>query len=174
MKFKIICLNKDALHYAAKNNKYEIIYYLLTKRKYLKKEIFKDESKLRRVMIPPTITSIGEKSFYCCSSLIQVSIPSSVTSIGLNAFNSCLSLKQISIHSQIKSIDEFAFGYCKSLTKVIVHSFQTKINGNAFSFCPLLKHIDFPFLDKHISEYEHYERSDNFMRIIIMFLGKFG
>ena len=47
------------------------------------------------------------------------------------------------------------------------------MNGNAFYFCPLLKHIGLPFLDKHISEYKHYERSDDFMRFIL-FLGEIG
>ena len=45
--------------------------------------------------IPNSVTSIGERAFYYCTSLTSVTIPDSVTSIGKEAFYSCTSLKDI-------------------------------------------------------------------------------
>ncbi len=61
------------------------------------------------VTIPSSVTSIGERAFSNCSSLISVSIPSSVTSIGRNAFSNCSSLTSITIPTSITSIDDYAF-----------------------------------------------------------------
>ena len=43
-------------------------------------------------VIPSSVTSIGERAFYDCSSLASISIPDSVTSIGERAFSRCSSL----------------------------------------------------------------------------------
>lgn len=40
-------------------------------------------------------TTIGQYTFYSCSSLTSITIPSSITSIGNNAFNYCSSLNKI-------------------------------------------------------------------------------
>ena len=39
-----------------------------------------------------SVTSIGYRAFYDCSSLTSITIPNSVTSIGYDAFSICLSL----------------------------------------------------------------------------------
>ena len=44
-----------------------------------------------------TITSIGEKAFYRCTSLTSVTFPDSVTSIGEYAFDGCSSLTSVTI-----------------------------------------------------------------------------
>ncbi|MCI6190706.1 MAG: leucine-rich repeat domain-containing protein [Clostridium sp.] len=53
----------------------------------------KDES----YTIPDSVISIGEYSFYGCSSLKRVIIPNSVVSIGESSFCKCTSLKSIKI-----------------------------------------------------------------------------
>ncbi len=45
--------------------------------------------------IPDSVTSIGEKAFWGCSSLTSVVIPKNVTSVGRSSFDSCINLKNI-------------------------------------------------------------------------------
>ena len=54
-----------------------------------------------KIVIPSSVTSIGEWAFSNCGSLSTIVIPSSVTSIGDRAFSSCTSLKYISIPKSV-------------------------------------------------------------------------
>jgi hypothetical protein len=50
---------------------------------------------LRIVTIPDSVTSIGDRAFYDCSSLTSITIPDSLTSIGNAAFDGCSGLTSI-------------------------------------------------------------------------------
>ena len=56
---------------------------------------------LSEIVIPSSVTSIGDLEFYGCGSLSEIVIPSSVTSIGYKAFCGCSSLKYISIPKSV-------------------------------------------------------------------------
>ncbi len=47
------------------------------------------------IVIPDSVTSIGDYTFYCCKSLTTITIPDSVTSIGQCAFYECNNLKYV-------------------------------------------------------------------------------
>ena len=47
------------------------------------------------IILPSTLTSIGESAFFGCSSLTSITIPDSVTSIGSGAFSGCSGLTSI-------------------------------------------------------------------------------
>ncbi len=70
------------------------------------------ESKVREIILPTNITSIGEYAFYGSANLKSIAIPSSVTSIGDNAFNSCNNLTSITLPNSVTSIGEYAFRGC--------------------------------------------------------------
>ncbi|MBE6942231.1 MAG: hypothetical protein E7455_08120 [Ruminococcaceae bacterium] len=44
-------------------------------------------SNLTSIVIPDSVTSIGDYAFYCCTSLTSITIPNSVTNIGYATFN---------------------------------------------------------------------------------------
>ena len=76
-------------------------------------------SKLTDIVIPNSITSIGDNAFRGCTGLISIEIPNSVTSIGRYAFSDCTSLNSIEIPNSVTSIGERAFSNCTALTSVV-------------------------------------------------------
>lgn len=90
---------------------------------------------LSDIVIPSSVTSIGNRAFLSCLSLSKIVIPSSVTSIGDSAFLWCRSLSDIVIPSSVTSIGVSAFRCCDSLSKIVISSSVTSIGKGAFCYC---------------------------------------
>jgi len=86
---------------------------------------------LTSVIIPGSVTSIGNKTFYGCSRLSSVTIPNSVTSIGQEAFSYCSRLTSITIPNGVTTIEESAF-YHSGLASITIPRNVTKIGAKAF------------------------------------------
>ena len=100
-------------------------------------------SSLTSVTIPNSVKSIGSCAFYCCSSLTSITIPNSVKSIGDMAFSYCSSLTSITIPNSVKSIGSCAFYCCSSLTSITIPNSVKSIGDMAFSYCSSLTSIRF-------------------------------
>ena len=100
-----------------------------------------NNSKVKKVVIEDGVTSIGERAFSNCSTLISITIPKSVTSIGKTAFYNCTSLTNITIPNSVTSIGNLAFSYCRSLTSITIPGSVTSIGSEAFSSCFYLETI---------------------------------
>ena len=72
------------------------------------------------VVIPASVTSIGDNAFWGATSLTNITIPASVTSIGEYAFQGATSLTSITIPASVTSIGGRAFWGTTSLTSVTV------------------------------------------------------
>lgn len=99
---------------------------------------------IKTIILPNTITSIGEKAFICCTELESINIPECVTSIGDLAFWGCESLRSIVIPEGITTIGERTFRYCINLTSVTLPSTLTTIKTGAFKYCESLTTITIP------------------------------
>ena len=67
---------------------------------------------VKRLIIKPGITHIGDWAFSFYQNIEEVTIPSTVESIGERAFYFCTKLKSITIPSSVKSIGAAAFDSC--------------------------------------------------------------
>ena len=105
---------------------------------------FHDCSSLRELVIPSSVSSIGNLAFYKCTSLRELVIPSSVTSIGSAAFEDCTSLQELVIPSSVTSIGKDVFRGCKSLKKMVIPSSVTSIGCAAFENCTSLRELVIP------------------------------
>ena len=97
------------------------------------KHLYSDEdTEITNLIIPNSVTSIGERAFEDCSGLTSVTIPNSVTSIGNSAFAICSGLTSVTIPNSVTSIGERAFWYCSGLTSVTIPNSVTSIGILAF------------------------------------------
>ena len=67
--------------------------------------------------IPDSVTSIGSRAFYGCTSLASMIIPDSVTSIGYYAFDNCTQLISLSIPISLNAASSF-YG-CTNIESVV-------------------------------------------------------
>lgn len=134
--------------------------------------VYSDESKSQllacsskavgAIIIPNTVTSIGNDAFYGCSSMTSVMIPNSVTSIGMGAFTGCSGLNKVNITdiaTWCNIVFAFAGGadrsnplyYAKHLyvndievTNLIIPNSVSSIGSNAFCNCIGLTSVTIP------------------------------
>lgn len=72
------------------------------------------------VVIPNTVTTIKENSFYQAENITSVTLPSSVTTIEMTAFYYMPNLQSIEIGSSLNSIEDLNFCKCPMLTEIVV------------------------------------------------------
>ena len=72
------------------------------------------------LVIPDSVTSIGDAALYGCTGLTSVIIPDSVTSIGSSAFRGCTGLTSVTIPDSVKNIGSGAFSGCSSLESITI------------------------------------------------------
>ena len=120
---------------------YEGVEYSVTSIGALAFNSFGEYSNLTSVIIPNSVTSIGNGAFSGCSGLTSVSIPNSLTSLGTGIFSGCSSLASVTIPNSVTSIGAYAFRECSSLTSVTIPNSVTQIAQDAFSGCSNLKEV---------------------------------
>ena len=76
--------------------------------KYIPERCFA-ESKIKRIVIPDKVNSIGSSAFVNCRQLEQVVFPKSLEYIGSWAFSHCFRLNNLDLPPYIKFISGFAF-----------------------------------------------------------------
>lgn len=96
------------------------------------------------VIIPNSVTSIGEKAFNGCSGLKYIEIPDSVISIGREAFKGCSGLTSATMGKSVSVIGDYAFSDCRRLTEVAIPDSVKFINPHVFSGCSGLASVSIP------------------------------
>ena len=80
-------------------------------------------------IIPNSVTSIENYTFYGCTGLTSITIPNSDTSIGSYAFDGCSGLTRITIPNSVTSIGIGAFAGCSGLTSIEVEAGNTQYDS---------------------------------------------
>jgi hypothetical protein len=79
------------------------------------------------VVIPNTVTKIGDRAFFMQQNLTSVTLPTSLVEIELNAFQDCTALTSISLPASIRTIGGGVFRNCTALTTVTIPTSVTRI-----------------------------------------------
>ncbi len=113
-------------------------------------------SKQGEIIIPDSVTSIGETAFLRCTGLTSITIPNSITSIDRTAFSRCTSLKEICVNDnngQYSSVEGALFNKEKTFLilctagktgEYTVPTGTDTIGKFAFSSCTGLTSITIP------------------------------
>src|SRR5438876_352277 len=107
-------------------------------------DAFLGDTSLTSVIIPNSVTNIGDYAFSDCHSLRNVTIGTRVTNIGSDAFYYCTSLTSVIVPNSVTSIGDNAFGYCNSLRNVTIGTSVTNIGSEAFYSCTSLTSVIIP------------------------------
>lgn len=99
---------------------------------------------LQSIVLPNTITKIGEHAFFKCYNLRFVTISNSITTIGDGAFNTCSNLTTVINSKNLISIGSAAFGGCFKLTSFALPESLATLGDYAFYACKSLKSISIP------------------------------
>ena len=94
------------------------------------------------VVVPNTITEIGDEAFCGISSITSLNIGTGVRKIGADAFNSCTGITQITGGNSLLEIGSYAFIGCSNLTSVKLSAVKS-IGNYAFSGCRKLAEFNF-------------------------------
>lgn len=96
------------------------------------------------LVLPDSVTQIGDGVFQGCSSLTSVVLPAALGSVGDWAFAGCTSLTSAVLPALLTSIGSGAFCNCKNLNSIALPASLTKIGFNAFERCEALTAITIP------------------------------
>ncbi len=96
------------------------------------------------ITIPNSVTYIGNYAFECCTGLTSIVLPDSITAIADSAFKGCTGLRSITLPRNLKSISPHVFEFCEGLTSIIIPPTVKKIHNYAFERCIGLKSVAIP------------------------------
>ncbi len=93
------------------------------------------EYNVSKIILPDSISEIGEDAFSKFYSLKSINIPNQVTGIGCKAFFKCKELQNIEFPDSLDYIGDYAFYGCSSLTSITIPASVEEIYDNAFADC---------------------------------------
>lgn len=105
---------------------------------------FEGRTRLKSVIIPETVTYIGERAFTGCSNLEAVVIKGNLEKLGDECFKDCDNLKSVVFEGQVKCLGSASFSGCWELRYINLPEGLIEIGTAAFQGCTRLSEIIIP------------------------------
>ena len=99
---------------------------------------------MEEVILPQSLTRIGDNAFWGCVKLKSVEFPAGVTEIGRSAFASCRALAELTIPGTVKTVGNSAFMDCTALTGLTIEPGVETLEASAFWGCTALTEVTIP------------------------------
>ena len=98
------------------------------------------------IVIPNTLTSLGDNAFAGCSKITKVEFEagSQLTQIPTGCFKDCSALQAIDLPDSLQGIGNSAFSGCVALENIELPNSLKEIGGKAFAGCSALQSISLP------------------------------
>lgn len=103
---------------------------------------FSSNTKITKVTIPSTVTSIGYRAFYGCSKISSLTIPKGVAEVSDQAFYD--SVKELIVEEGMTVLPDNLSERNENLEKVVLPSTLKKIGVSCFEGCTALTEINIP------------------------------
>jgi BspA type Leucine rich repeat region (6 copies) len=97
-----------------------------------------------KIIIPDSITNIGNYAFDGCYSLTNATFGTNAISLGTNAFALCTKLATFKLPTSVTRVGDNVCNGCTSLTNVTIGTNFTSIPSGTFEGCSNLKNISIP------------------------------
>ncbi len=97
----------------------------------------KNMSLLDTIVLPPSVSSLGQYAFMYCTSLKSINLPVTQKTLPISFLEGCTSLESIELPATLTTISQDAFYGCSKLANVTLHEGITTINQRAFFNCKL-------------------------------------
>ena len=129
------------------------------------KYLFANCDGLEEIVLPDTITSIGENAFYMyngsdyanSSNLKTVTFSENLVSIGEYAFYNCRKLASVELPEKVETLGYDVFNNCINLSSVKLSDKIQVIPTEAFAYCKSLTDINFPTSLTKINDSAFYQ-----------------
>lgn len=92
-------------------------------------------SRVKNVVLPSTIDSIGSYAFYRCSTLLSIEIPENIRVIADHAFDGCYRITRVRFPESLRVIEDNAFFRCTELDSIVIPDACERIGRLAFNEC---------------------------------------
>ncbi len=97
----------------------------------------KNMSLLDTIVLPPSVSSLGQNAFMYCTNLKSINLPVTQKTLPVSFFEGCTALESIELPATLTTISTDAFYGCSKLANVNLHEGITTINQRAFYNCKL-------------------------------------
>ena len=105
---------------------------------------FENCLELEKVSLPSTLEELGGYAFVDCHKLKSINLGDKLTSIENSVFSECFELRNVIIPRNVERIEAFAFKSCRKFTSIVIPDGVESISFQAFAYCKNLSYLYIP------------------------------